>query len=182
MKKTIAVLFLLPLLCGCGTTVRVNLPMGGQALRQYPKIYLMMATASGAVSVNSADLGSATATASIHPGGVNASVIGSSIGASHAMSGEAQARLVAQDLAFELASLGFELVDKKEQADAIALFSIGTVRYDPITGWIADQAFLVFKDAKTGSTISSFKAEPRFITPTTKSIVRNIMRAVARQY
>ena len=159
MRNLVTCVALLSLLCGCGVSVRGT---GGVSLRQYPKLYFVLSTATGAVSVNSA--------------------AGSSISVSHAMSGSSQAMLVAQDLSFELAALGFQMVDSQDKADAVALFSIGSVRYDPLVGWIADQAFLVFKDAESGATISAFRADTQFITPTVKGITDSLVRAVRKHY
>ena len=98
------------------------------------------------------------------------------------MSGSSQALLVAQNLSFELAALGFQMVDSQDKADAVALFSIGTVRYDPLAGWIADQAFLVFKDAESGTTLCTLRADTQFITPTVKRITKNLVRAARKHY
>ncbi|MCK4629272.1 MAG: hypothetical protein KAT56_09730 [Sedimentisphaerales bacterium] len=182
MKKSLILLLILPFLTGCGTTIRRNIPTSGVSLHKYSKLHLMLATAAGAISVNNADLSTATGNASFHPGVATASGFGSSVGTSHAMSGSSQALLVAQDLSFELSSIGFQMVDSKEDADAVVLFSIGTVRFDPLVGWIADQAFLVFKNPKSGMSLCSFKANTQFITPTVTTIVKSLVREVRHHY
>jgi hypothetical protein len=143
----------------------------------------MLQTATGAVSVQSASFGAGLGIAKeINPSTVLVPSVSSSVGASHAMSGGDQSLLIAQGLAFDLESLGFEIVNESTEAEILALFSIGTVRFDPITGWIADQAFLTLKEAKTGNTLCSFRADVRFITPTVKTLVRQLVQAVERNY
>ena len=88
--------------------------------------------------------------------------------------------MAAQDIAFALRDQGFETVDDPEQADMIALFSIGTVRYDPLAGWIADRAFLQFKESKTGSMIVSIKADAQVVTPTVSTLVDNLISEVEK--
>lgn len=152
--------------CGCGATIKAHFPAGSVSLRQYPKLHLMLVTATGAVSTNKA--------AMLFSGGV--------IGAGHVVSGSSQALLVAQNLSFELAALGFQMVDTQDNADAILLFSIGTLRLDPLAGWIADQAFLEFKDRESEITICTFRAKGQFITPTANKIVGNLVAQIRKHY
>jgi hypothetical protein len=182
IKKSLILLLFLSLLTGCGATIRKNIPASGVSLRNYSKLHLILATATGAVSVNNTDIDTSTGNTSFHQGGATTSGFGSSIGTSHAMSGSSQALIIAQDLSFELTSVGFQMMDSKEDVDAVALFSIGAVRFDPFAGWIADQAFLVFKDPKSGMLICSFKANAQFITPTVNTIMKSLVREVRRHY
>lgn len=73
---------------------------------------------------------------------------------------------------------GINIVSNPSNANAIGEFSIGQVRYDPITGWIADQAFLIIKEKGSGSIILAARAEANFITPTVKNLIRNIISQV----
>jgi len=98
------------------------------------------------------------------------------------MSGNEQAVLAAQDVIFGLRDIGFEIIDKVEEADAIALFSIATVRHDPLAGWIADKALLIFKENRTGAVICSIKAETQIVTPTINTLVNGIVSEVRRYY
>ena len=166
MKHWFAVLVLLLLLCGCGASVKGHFPTGRVRLHQYPKLHLMLSTATGTISVNRAVL--------MSPSGP--------IGASHVLSGSSQVLIVAQNLSFKLGTLGFQMVDSQGKADAIVLFSIGAVRHDPLAGWIADQAFLVFKDAKSETTLCTFRANSQFVTPTVNRIVENLVDEVGKHY
>ena len=183
MKKILILMLLMSFLTGCGAAIRCNIKAQGIQLRQYNKMYLVLQTVSGAISVQSTNLGAGFGVATtINPSTDVLSTVGSSIGTSHAMSGRDQAILVAQSLAFELNSLGFQMVDSAADADIVALFSIGSVRNDPIVGWIADQAFITFKNAKTNETICTFRADCRFITPTTRTIVKNLVNEIEKYY
>jgi len=116
------------------------------------------------------------------PSGISGAGVGSSLSVTHAMSGNDQVIMAAQDIAFALNEMGFDTVEKAEDADMVALFSIGTVRYDPLAGWIADRAFLQFKDQRSGSTVLSIKADGQIITPTVGTIVENLIAEVRRYY
>ncbi|HCO94686.1 MAG TPA: hypothetical protein DIU00_12175 [Phycisphaerales bacterium] len=98
------------------------------------------------------------------------------------MSGQDQVIMAAQDIAFSLRQIGFDTVDRTQDADMVVLFSIGTVRYDPLAGWIADRAFIEFKDTKTGSVVCSIKANVQFITPTINTLVKKLVSEVKRYY
>ncbi|OGR85739.1 MAG: hypothetical protein A2901_01105 [Elusimicrobia bacterium RIFCSPLOWO2_01_FULL_54_10] len=174
MSKYICILLLISL-TGCGATIHSQLVKKDARMGDCKKVHLMIATAGGGISVTSAGMGSGTASANATPTGVSAGAIGLGLSASHVMSGNDQINMAVQDIAFALRDMGFDTIEKTGEADAIALFSIGTVRYDPLTGWIADRAFLDFKDNKTGSMILSIKANTRFVTPTVGSLVRNIV-------
>lgn len=88
-------------------------------------------------------------------------------------SGEAQAAQALESLKFELLALGFQMTDTPAEADALADFSIGQIRYDPLVGWIADQAVLTFKDP-SGKVLAGFRAQSRGITPTVNNIVTKL--------
>jgi hypothetical protein len=171
---------LLLTLTGCGATIHSQLVKKDSRLSDYKKVHLMIATAGGSISVTDTGMGSGFATANQTPSGTSVGGVGSALSVSHAMSGNDQIIMAAQDVAFALRDLGFETVDKPEEADAIALFSIGTVRYDPLAGWIADRAFLQFKESKTGTMVVSIKADGQLITPTIGTLVDNIVSEVRK--
>tara|TARA_S200000501_G_scaffold38902_1_gene31858 strand:- start:292 stop:534 length:243 start_codon:yes stop_codon:yes gene_type:complete len=79
-------------------------------------------------------------------------------------------------------SIGFSVVTEKSRADIIVEFSIGQIRYDPITGWIADQGIVRFTNPKSGNIIAMYKAKPRFITPTTNTIVEMLAKEIKQNY
>ena len=165
-------------LAGCGATIKSYTLSGRSSLRPPSKVCVILSTVSGAISVETANVGSAFGSATVQPNTVLGGAVTSGIDAEHVMSGSSQALLAAQDVAFELGAMGFAVVPKKEQADIIALFSIGAVRFDPIAGWIADQAFLEFRDAHTDQIIASYRANSRFVTPTVKAIMKSLMKQV----
>lgn len=179
MRNAVCLLLLLTL-TGCGATIHSQLVKKDSRLGDYKKIHLMIATSGGSVSVTGAGIGSGFGSTNATPSGATVGVVGSSLSVSHAMSGNDQIIMAAQDVAFALRDLGFETVDKAEEADAIALFSIGTVRYDPLVGWIADRAFLQFKENKSGTMVVSIKADGQLITPTVSTLVNNIISEVKR--
>jgi len=93
-----------------------------------------------------------------------------------------QTYLAMENLKFKLFEIGFEIVDNIKDADAIITLQIGTVRFDLLTGWIADEAFLQFIDRRTSKTFAMFHAKTRFITPTVKNIISNLASAIKKQY
>ena len=171
-------LLAITLLAGCGTTVSSQFFAKDSRLQDYKRLHLMLQTTGESVSVTGAGLASAAAISSRSI----TSGLGSAVSVSHAMSGNDQTVLAAQDVAFRLRDLGFDTVEDIESADAIVLFSIGTVRFDPFAGWIADRAFLEFKDAKTGKLICSVRADTQFITPTVNSLVKGLVKNLGRHY
>jgi hypothetical protein len=181
MRMVVYVLALMTL-AGCGATVHSTLVKRDAHLGDFKKIHLSIATAGGAVSVTGAGMGSGSASVTGTPSGISGTGVGSSLSVTHAMSGNDQVIMAAQDIAFALDEMGFDTVEKVEDADMVALFSIGTVRYDPLAGWIADRAFLQFKDQRSGKTVLSIKADGQLITPTVGTIVQNLIAEVRRYY
>ncbi len=100
----------------------------------------------------------------------------------HKYDGAGQGKQSLQNLQFELMSIGFSIVDEKSKADVIVEFSIGQIRYDPITGWIADQGIVRFIDTKSGAITAMYKAKPRLITPTTNTIVEMLASEIRKNY
>lgn len=70
--------------------------------------------------------------------------------------GEQQALRALESLEFALMEIGFDLTADGSQAQAVVDFSIGSIRYDALAGWIADQAFLKFRDANSGKVLVYF--------------------------
>lgn len=161
-NKTIFTLMtLLILLSGCGSTSRITTSQNPKTLIG-KKINLQLITSSGAISISAGTLSSGS---SVITGGST-------------MSGEKQAKIVAQDLAFELRSLGLNLTNSPKDSEVLAKFYIGTIRYDPLVGWIADQAFLEFFDSSEQH-ILTVKAKAKFITPTVENIVKNLVKELS---
>ena len=164
MKRITILIFtsLLVILSGCGSATKITTSQNPKNLVG-KKIHLQLVTSSGAISVS---LGAMTSSSSV-------------IAEGNAMSGEKQAEIAAQNLAFELRSLGLKLTNSSEDSEVVANFSIGTIRYDPIAGWIADQAFLEFYDS-SGQHILTVRAQAKFITPTVKNIINNLVNELEK--
>jgi len=64
-----------------------------------------------------------------------------------------------QLLQYLLIDIGFQVVTDTAGANAIVDFSLGTVKYDSIYGWITNESFLFFKDGKTGELLEGFNAK-----------------------
>lgn len=98
------------------------------------------------------------------------------------MEGKDQAFLAAKDLELELRAAGMRIVSQPGNANVIANFYIGSCRFDPIAGWIADRSFIDFRDSKTGETVAMVSGNTRVITPTIRSHIRNLVDATKRLF
>jgi hypothetical protein len=150
---------------GCGATVK-SVSSSNLKLRNFNNIYLVLVDATGATSLSAAGLGGSS----------------SALLSGHKYDGAGQGKQSLQNLQFELMSMGFSIVGDKNKADIIVEFSIGQIRYDPITGWIADQGIVRFIDRNSGAITAMYKAKPRFITPTTNTIVKMLAREIKQNY
>ena len=165
IMRNYLILILLLAIMGCGATVQ-SVSSANLKLRNYNNIYLVLVDATGATSLSAAGLkGSSSALLS-----------------GHKYDGAGQGKQSLQNLQFELMSMGFSIVGDKNKADIIVEFSIGQIRYDPITGWIADQGIVRFIDRNSGAITAMYKAKPRFITPTTNTIVEMLAREIKQNY
>lgn len=160
---TTAAVLIMPLLSACGASLTAVGPKGeSQRLRDFNRLYVSVASASGASSVDVATLGGLTS--------------------ANTKEGLAQIALAKDRLAFQLRRIGFDVVSNPSSADAIAEFSIGAVRYDPLTGWIADEAGLVIRAADDNRVLASVFADSRWITPTVKTVVKRLADGVRKFY
>lgn len=150
------------LLTSCSSSIQQVKSRPNLRLRQYNNIIAYLLTASGSQSISTASLGK--------------------INTAQLMSGEQQSVRALESLQFELMSVGFNFVTDERQADAIVEFSIGDIRYDPLAGWIADQALVKFMDRKTGTVLAFFRANSKLITPTVNNIVTNLGKAIKNAY
>lgn len=157
----LAAMVLATMFSGCAATVQSVRPAPGVQLRQYRRLTLMLTDATGSASVSGAAAGG--------------------IASGHLMRGEGQAAQALNSLQFEMAAIGFQMESRASEAQLVGEFSIGQIRYDPVAGWIADQAVLVLKDP-AGNTVAMFRAKTRGITPTVNSLVSQIAKAVKQGY
>lgn len=90
------------------------------------------------------------------------------------MAGADQATFALRQLQNRLVRFGFRIVQSASDADLIGTFSIGTIRRDPLAGWIADQADLVLTNPITGELVGTISASPEVVTPTVAALVESI--------
>jgi hypothetical protein len=176
--RYISYIIILILLAGCGASTEIQFAKKDVKLSDYRKQHVVIMTSGGGVSLSSVGFGSGSAVAKRTGTGAVASGSGTSISVQHALPSDDQIFMAGQDIAFGLTGLGFNVVDREEDADMLALFSIGTVRFDPLAGWIADRAILQFKDRTTGEGVLTIKADLQFITPTVSTLVENLLDEV----
>ncbi len=56
-------------------------------------------------------------------------------------------------------------------------------RFDPIGGWIADEAQLEFIDVNTGELLASYRAHASgLVTPSVNNLVSNLIKDVRADY
>lgn len=150
------------ILNSCSASIKQTTLTPNLRLRNYNNIVVNLVSSSGSISYSTVTFGQ--------------------IDSGQLMEGEKQGVLALQSLQFELMSIGFNFVSNENQADAIVDFSIGAIRYDPLAGWIADQAFVKFKDRKTGQILAFYRAKSQMITPTVNNIISNLCNAIRRNY
>ncbi len=107
---------------------------------------------------------------------------GSGVLSANVLSAADAAQQAALSFAFELEFMGFKITNDLKQADAVVEFSIGTVRYDALAGWIADQAVARFVSAQSGEPIAAYRARTRLVTPTTSNLVGDLAEAIQESY
>jgi hypothetical protein len=165
MKKFISVVIIvlaIILLNFCTASVQKTVLNPNLKLRNYNNILINLMSSSGSISLTTTTLGQ--------------------IDSAQMTDGEKQAVLALESLHFELMSMGFNLVSDENQAEAIVEFSIGAIRNDPIAGWIADQAFVRFRDKKTGQILAFYRAKSQAITPTVNNIISKLSEAIRNNY
>lgn len=150
----------------CASTVQSTFSKPNIKLKNYNKVVVRLTDASGASSLSTTLLKSGS---------------GALLGG-HMMKGEDQGKQALESFQFEMMSIGFEFVSDEAYADALVEFSIGQIRYDPLAGWIADQATVKFKDFQTGQIVAFYRAKTQFITPTVKNIIRNLAEEIRKSY
>ena len=162
LGNSIVLIILVISLISCTASVQRTILSPNLRLRNYNNIIINLVTSSGSLSISTTTLGK--------------------IDSGHLMEGEKQGLLALESLQFEMMSIGFNFVSEENQADAIVDFSIGSIRYDPLAGWIADQAFVKFKDRKTGQVIAFYRAQSQVVTPTVNNIISNLSSEIKRDY
>jgi len=146
----------------CTTNVK-DKPSGQTLqLRQYKNIYVKLISNVGSKSLHSSP---DTSMADLHIHNI-----------------EDQTFQAVDSLKSKLISIGFTIVDNAEKADALIIFSIGTIRYNDIEGWIADQGAVTFREKNGDSVIAHFKVDTKVKTPAIKEILAKLAKAIRGKY
>jgi hypothetical protein len=84
-----------------------------------------------------------------------------------------RARLVAehlQDLQSQLQAQGFRFVTTVKESTVRANLQIKSVRFDPVLGWITDDARIVYASTRDGADLGTVVADEIWFTPTIKMV------------
>lgn len=176
MKKFL-LLLLLMFIVGCGASTQFVMPDRNIRLKQFNNVYVRLQSA-GATSEESGGIGGG----GLVVGEKIVGGAGSVVSGTHTMSGDKQAIMALDRFKFELAKVGFNIVSEPESADAYVDLSIGTIRYDSLAGWIADEGMAKFINKQNNRTIAYFAADTKFITPTVTSIIKNLVARIRKTY
>lgn len=98
------------------------------------------------------------------------------------MDGNPQVQMASDSFAFECARLGFQVVSCRDNPDLLIEFSIGSIRFDPVAGWIADQAIVKLIDSKSNQVVAQYQAKSGFITPTVENIISRLVSQIKKIY
>jgi hypothetical protein len=150
------------LLQGCGARVTSYAPN--------PEMYLSHHYKKIAIIANGANVQSIT-TSNLFEGQLSQTQI---------MDGGSQVQMAAESIGFECEKLGFHVVSINDCPDLLLEFSIGSIRFDSLAGWIADQAIVRLRDAKSKQIVAQFQAKSRFITPTVENIISNLVTEIKK--
>lgn len=177
MRKLLLIIFfyfITGCITGCSSSIQSRAINKELQLKDYKTVYIGLFTAGSAISQ------SGVGSLSTYENGSN--IFASSVQSGQTMIGNEQVIMALQDIGYAMRGMGFEtfVESKADSVDLIALFSIGTVRYDPLAGWIADRALLRIIERKTEKTLVEIKAETQFITPTVKNLVKSIIKELKK--
>jgi hypothetical protein len=165
MKKRMDLVVLMGIslvMVSCGVSAKRNIYEPNTKLRDYNIVAVEMVSESGSISISSGSIGS--------------------LRNDQILEGNEQEKMALQLLQIELMNIGFEVVSDTAKAKAIIEFSIGSIRYDALAGWIADQAIAIFKEKSDGKIIGAFTAKGRMITATINSLISNIGEGIRKSY
>lgn len=162
--KAALIISLTPFLMGmaCGARVKSVTTSPDLRLRDYPNVYVSLTSAGSGLSITSASLGE--------------------LQSAQLMDAEEQAVQALTEFQFNLMEVGFSIVESRDQADAVFDLSIGTIRYDPIGGWIADKGIVAVRESNTGRTLGMYSTEGRLITATVGKLISSLADAIEEDY
>ena len=90
--------------------------------------------------------------------------------------------VAARRVQFELLRIGFRVMDSPSDATMYVDLTLNP-RFDPIGGWIADEAQLEFIDVNTGELLASYRAHASgLVTPSVNNLVSNLIKDVRADY
>jgi hypothetical protein len=81
-----------------------------------------------------------------------------------------------QYLKTELKAHGFTFVETAEDSTVLANLKIKSVRYDPVAGWITDDARIVYSPTSGGADFGIVVADEIWFTPTVKMVFEALVR------
>lgn len=166
---------LIVLFVSCSTTIK-KYRKKDSVISKAKMLKVVVEVGGAAVTSTGASLGSFGGNVSTYGNSTSVSGSASAIGVGHSMSGKSQVLIAAKDLETELRMQGFNVVNDIKQAELVVLFSIGTVRYDPLAGWIADRSSVEFRDVKTNETLMILRSVDQLITATVNTHISNLVR------
>jgi hypothetical protein len=166
-RRTLSVVLVvssIPFLLGmaCGARVKSVTTSPDLHLRDYPNAFVSLKSAGSALSINTASVGE--------------------LQSAQLMDAEAQAVQALTEFQFKLMEIGFNIVETRNEADAVFDLSVGTIRYDPIGGWIADKGIVAVKESETGRTLGMYSTEGRLITATVGKLISSLADAIREDY
>ncbi len=147
---------------GCGASVQSVVPSPETRLRDYAPMFVALLTASGGLALSGGQLGA---------------LVGGTLS-----DGEREAVRALESFKFELMAGGVTVIADSTKAGSIVEFSIGSIRYDPLAGWIADQALAKVRRVGTGEVIAFYRANAQAITPTVNKLVGSLAQAMLANY
>jgi hypothetical protein len=92
---------------------------------------------------------------------------------------EKRANAVVENIAYlkeELGKRGFEIVENREDCTVLANLGINSVRYDPLAGWITDDAQIEYVASETGDSFGIVQTDKVWITTTFKVVIDALVK------
>ncbi|MGB5354803.1 MAG: hypothetical protein WBN32_14415 [Woeseia sp.] len=92
---------------------------------------------------------------------------------------EKRAIVVAENIQFlrtELENSGFDFVENAEDCSVLANLKFKSVRFDPVGGWLTDDAQIEYKSSIDGNTLGTVVADERWVTPTVKMVFNALVK------
>ena len=162
------------LLISCGTTIK-KFKKKNFSINKKQKYIVVIDLGGAATTTSGAKVGNFSGNVSSFNSAQEFSAKLGTIGVTHKMSGETHVLIAAKDIEAEMRTMGIDVTNNPKESEVVALFSIGTVRYDPLAGWIADRSSLELRSKKNNETLLLLRSINQLITPTISTHVDNIV-------